>query len=258
MGGGSLVVVGTGFGGCGQITADASQAIATAEKVLFLVTDPATREWILTANPTAESLDEYYSVSTGRLNTYVGMTEHIISFVRSGLRVCVAFYGHPGVFVFASHEAITRCRDECLSARMVPGVSAEDCLFADLGIDPGRRGCLTVDATDFLVRHRTADPAVPLVLWQAGAVGRVDHVRDDNHDNIAILADVLRALYGGHHEVVIYEASRSAEGDPRIECVRLEDLADAGLGLVSTLFVPPRVDAQVDEEMARRLGLPAT
>ena len=188
VGTGSLTMAGTGFGGGGQITPDASHAIASAEKVLYLVPDPATAEWIQAANPTSESLGDFYVGRASRAQTYLDISEHILSFVRRGLRVCVVFYGHPGVLVFPAHEAIIRARDEGFAARMLPGVSAEDCLFSDLGVDPGARGCLTFEATDFLVRGCRPDVTVPMVLWQAGAVGRVDYPNDDNRSNITILS----------------------------------------------------------------------
>jgi precorrin-2 methylase len=60
--------------------------------------------------------------------------------VREGLNVCAAFYGHPGVFVYASHQSIRLARAEGFEAQMLPGISAEDCVFADLGIDPENMG----------------------------------------------------------------------------------------------------------------------
>lgn len=256
MDAGSLTIVGTGFGGGGQITADASDAIAAAEKCLYLVPDRSTEEWIRAANPTSESLGGFYPGRGSRLETYLEMTEHILSSVRRGLRVCAAFYGHPGVFVFPAHEAIIRAREEGFAARMLPGVSAEDCLFADLGVDPGRRGCRTFDATDFLLRRRQSDVTVPLVLWQVGAVGRADHPSDGNRGNVAVLGGVLQRQYGPAHEVVIYEAASAPGDDPVIEFVPLEQLEQATVRLSSTLYVPPREDPLVDEDMAVLLGMP--
>jgi uncharacterized protein YabN with tetrapyrrole methylase and pyrophosphatase domain len=253
---GSLTVVGTGFGGGGQITAEASYVIGTSEKVLYLVADTSTAEWIRAANATSESLSDCYFGRVNRLEAYLEITERILSFVRRGLRVCAAFYGHPGVLVFPSIEAIIRAREEGFDARILPGISAADCLFADLGLDPGRHGCLTFDATDFLVRRRTADVTVPLILWQVGAVGRVDYPRDGNQDNIKILSEVLQATYGPRHEVVIYEASIAPDCAPLIEFVCLEHLADAPISLASTVYVPPSDEPLVDEDMARRLAMP--
>jgi uncharacterized protein YabN with tetrapyrrole methylase and pyrophosphatase domain len=253
---GSLTVVGMGFGGGGQITAEASQVIGTSEKVLYLVADTSAAEWIRAANPTSESLGECYFGHANRLEAYLEITERILSFVRRGLRVCAAFYGHPGVLVFPSVEAIIYAREEGFDARMLPGISAADCLFADLGLDPGRHGCLTFDATDFLVRRRAADVTVPMILWQVGAVGRLDYPRDGNKENIKILSEVLQAMYGPRHEVVIYEARVAPGCDPVMEIVCLEHLADASINLVSTVYVPPRDEPFVDKDMARRLAMP--
>ena len=256
MDAGSLTVVGTGFGGGGQITADAANAIASSEKVLYLVPDADTDEWIRAANPTSESLGDFYLGRASRFETYLDITEHILSFVRRGLRVCAVFYGHPGVFVFPSHEAIIRASEEGFTARMLPGVSAEDCLFSDLGVDPGRRGCRTFDATDFLVRRRQPDVTVPLILWQVGAVGRTDYPRDDNRANLAVLAEVLLMQYGAGHEVVVYEAAFGPRRDPVIEFICLEQLAEVPIRLISTLYIPPRDEPVIDEQMAARLGMP--
>lgn len=253
---GSLIVVGTGFGGGGQITADAGDAVAVAEKVLYLVSDADTAEWVRAANSTSESLGGFYQGRASRLETYLDMTEYILLFLRHRLRVCAVFYGHPGVFVFPSHEAVIRARQEGFDARMLPGVSAEDCLFSDLGVDPGRRGCRTFEATDFLVRQRQPDVTVPLILWQAGAVGRTDYPRDDNRANIAVLAEVLMAQYGPAHEVVLYEAASGPRVNPVIEFIRLERLTEVPVWLISTLYIPPRDEPVIDKHMAARLGLP--
>ena len=103
------------------------------------------------------------------------MTEAILEPVRAGKRVCAAFYGHPGVFVLPSHEAVSRARAEGFDASMQPGVSAEDCLVADLGVDPGVNGLQSYEAGDFLRRRPATEPTTALVLWQIGVVGARTH-----------------------------------------------------------------------------------
>jgi hypothetical protein len=100
-----------------------------------------------------------------------------------------------------AHEAIRRARQEGHDAVMLPGVSAEDCLVADLGFDPGARGCQSFEATDFLVRHRRFDPASVLLLWQIGGIG-VSDFRASTFWN-PLLARVLAGMYGDAHEVVV-------------------------------------------------------
>ena len=70
---------------------------------------------------------------------YARIVGDILDAVRGGASVCAAFYGHPGIFVTPSHDAVRRARAEGYPARMLPAVSAVDCLFADLGVDPAPR-----------------------------------------------------------------------------------------------------------------------
>lgn len=107
--------------------------------------------------------------------------------VRNGLDVVGAFYGHPGVFVNPSHRALAIAKSEGYRAKMLPGVSAEDCLFADLGIDPANPGCLTYEASDFLLREKPLNIYCHLVLWQVGCIG----VPDFNFNGF----DVSECLY---------------------------------------------------------------
>ena len=147
-------------------------AIANADVVLTLVTEPVMHATVERLNPETRSLQEHYVLGREpRPTAYEAMVEEILAHVRRGLDVCAAFYGHPGVFVAPSHEAVRRAREEGFRARMLPGVSAEDCLFADLGVDPARFGCQSYEATDFLVHGSRVDPTATLVLWQIGTVG---------------------------------------------------------------------------------------
>ena len=114
--------------------------IKKAEKVLFLLADaaPAADIWIKRLNINSESLHDCYIHGEPRNYAYDRMVERILSYVRRGLNVCVVFYGHPGVFVHPGHESIRRAHMEGFPACMLPGISAEDCLFAELGIDPSK------------------------------------------------------------------------------------------------------------------------
>lgn len=228
-----------------------------ADKLLFLVADPATHYWITRLNPTAESLESFYGERKDRLTTYSEMIDRILACVREGGRVCVAFYGHPGVFVYPAHEAITLARQEGFAARMLPGISAEDCLFADLGIDPGRLGCQSFEATDFLVHNRRFDPNVPLILWQIAMIGELGYRTDRlyNRSGVEVLISVLQADYSPDHEVVVYEASQYPICDPVMKRLALAELPDAPLSGISTLYVPPNAKSAVDRTMLERLGI---
>jgi uncharacterized protein YabN with tetrapyrrole methylase and pyrophosphatase domain len=93
--------------------------------------------------------------------------------VRAGLKVIGVFYGHPGVFVTPSHRAIAIARNEGYSAQMLPGISAEDCLFADLLIDPSNPGTQTLEATDMLIRERPLQTSGHVIIYQVGCIGNL-------------------------------------------------------------------------------------
>ena len=123
------------------------------------------------------------------------MVEEILGPVREGKRVCAVFYGHPGVYVEPSHEAVRRAREEGFEARMLPAVSAEDCLVADLGVDPGEHGWQSWEATGFLLHGFRPDPTAGLVLWQVDGIGKLDWNLDPDPRGLQALAEVLGELY---------------------------------------------------------------
>lgn len=254
---GSLTVVGTGMLIAGQVTQEALSAMESAEKLYFLVTDIVTSRWLGQLNPTAESLYDCYANGKSREKTYAEMVERILTSVRAGCSVVAAFYGHPGIFVAPSHEAIRQAREEGHRAQMLPGISAEDCLFADLAIDPGERGCQSFEATDFLLRRRIFDPTSTLVLWQIGGIGVFDFHSQPlwSRQGLAALERELLRHYPAKHEVVVYEAVPYPTLPPKVLRTPLAELARADVTIRSTLYVPPLPDRASDPEMRRALGI---
>jgi len=181
------------------------------------------------------------------------MVDEILSTVRRGGQVCVAFYGHPGVFVNPSHEAIRRARDEGFDARMVPSVSADACLFADLGVDPSEFGCQSYEATDMLARGLPINPSVALILWQVGVIGNMTYAPEGDLSRIPVLVDYLERFYPADHEIVCYEAALYPVCDPSVERVPLDRLGEVQISPMSTLYVAPAVWRSPDPEMQDRL-----
>jgi uncharacterized protein YabN with tetrapyrrole methylase and pyrophosphatase domain len=168
---GRLTIVGTGITLAVHVTPEARAAIARADEVLYLLAEPAAAVWIEGLPPGARSLETLYELGGDRRAIYARIVDEVAAAVARGGEVCLALYGHPGVFAYPSHELLRRAREEGWEARMLPAVSAEGCLFADLGVDPGLIGCLSFEATDFLVHRRRPDTAAGLVLWQIGVIG---------------------------------------------------------------------------------------
>jgi uncharacterized protein YabN with tetrapyrrole methylase and pyrophosphatase domain len=254
---GTLSVVGVGIKLAAQTSLEAKAHIEAADRVFYLVTDPGTEYWLQTLNETAESLQRFYVGRQSRLTTYLEIIEYILEHVRQGLNVCAVFYGHPGIFVFPSHRAIARAQDEGFDAVMLPGISAEDCLFADIGVDPARKGCQSFEATDFLVFGREFDPHSNLVLWQVGVLGEVGYQNSLDPEKLKILVGRLAQVYSLDHQVIVYEAARYPVCDPMILKTTLGELEAAKISSISTLFIPPMDQKKPDLKMAQALGIPS-
>jgi hypothetical protein len=252
---GSLIVVGTGIRTVGQLTVEAIAWMRRADKVLYVIGDPIAEATIAELNPgNGESLRGFYAEGKPRLQTYEEMVERTLECVRAGMLTCLACYGHPGVFVYPSHHAIHRARAEGYEARMLPGISAEDCLFADLGVDPGVSGCQSYESTDFLANGRRIDPTSAVVLWQIGVLGDATYKpRGYNLAAFPLLIERLLQVYPPTHVVYLYEAAIFPGCEPSITPVELRFLGRARLTAGHTLYIPPAYHAVADPVLHARM-----
>ena len=241
-------MVGTGIALAGQATLEAVDCMRRADTLFYATPNPATEVWIRRINPSASTLQDCYAEGKPRDRTYREMSDRILSAVRAGRQVCAVFYGHPGVFVQPSHDAIRRARREGFSARMLPGVSAEACLFADLGVDPGEVGCQSFEATDFLASRRRFDPTSVLILWQVGMLGEpsIREGMEGRTDRLRVLTAALRRHYPARHRLVLYEASQFPVSEPIVMRIRLSALPATPVLPMTTIYVPPLQSRSLD------------
>jgi uncharacterized protein YabN with tetrapyrrole methylase and pyrophosphatase domain len=252
---GSLTVVGTGIQLAVHLTPIARAAIERADELLYLVRDPVTRSWITRLNANNRSLSELYMAGRPRAEAYQAMVDEILTSVRLGKAVCAAFYGHPGIFVEPGHAAVRQAREEGFRATMQPGISAEDCLFADLGLDPADNGCQSFEATTFLIHDYGIERSAILILWQIGVIGQLA-TGPVSSDGMIALVERLADDYPPEHETIIYEASPYPFIDPLVRRVPLSDLASVNVPTLATLVIPPAGKASLNLTTLDRLGLP--
>lgn len=252
---GRLACVGIGITLGSHISPLARSHIQQADVVFAGVSDGIVELWLSEMHPDVRSLQRFYGEGKSRLKTYREMVDAILSEVRAGKRVCAVFYGHPGIFASAPHKAIEQARAEGYDAHMEPGISSEDCLYADLGIDPGARGCQHYEATQFMRYRRVVDPSAWLILWQIGLAGDQSKKRFATGASYRqVLVDVLARDYPSHHEVIIYQAATLPIQSPRIERIALSALPQANVGMPDTLVVPPSRSLQPDADTRVRLA----
>jgi hypothetical protein len=134
---------------------------------------------------------------------------------------------------------------------MEPGISAEACLYADLGIDPGKRGVQSMEATHFMVYDRQPDTAGLVLLWQVALSGDLSCTRmHADRDGLQALVEKLLRWYPADHGVILYEAAQLPIGSPRIEHLALRDLPAARYEEYTTLVIPPLGELRDDPGFA--------
>jgi len=253
----SLVVAGSGIKFVSHLTQEAQAYIKQSDIVLHLMNDPAMKMWIEVNSQRSEALDHFYARHRLRRDCYAAITEYILETVRKKQHVCVMLYGHPAVFAQPGREAVRRAREEGIDARLLPGISAEDCLFADLLVDPGTVGCQSFEATDFLLHRRRFDGSSHLILWQVSLIGVLDNPSThDNRQGASLLVKYLSQQYALTHEVILYEAAQYPSFNPQIQYVELQNLPEINFSRVSTLYVPPSRRAVYDPSILEALNMP--
>jgi hypothetical protein len=252
---GSLVCVGIGITLGAHISPVARSHIENADVVFTAVSDGIVELWLKEMHKDVRSLQSLYGEGVPRMHTYRAMVDALLGEVRQGKRVCGVFYGHPGVFAWAPHKAIAQARQEGYGAHMEPGISSEDCLYADVGIDPGSVGCQHYEASQFMVYRRRIDPGAWLVLWQVGLAGDRSSTRFATGPAYRqLLVEVLARDYPLDHQVILYQAATLPIQAPRIERLALADLPGASTGMGDTLAIPPARPMQPDPGIRARLA----
>lgn len=250
---GRLIIVGTGITGISQLTLEAVAWIEAADVVCYVLADPLTERWIHEHARDTEDLARLHRSDVPRVEAYRAMSDRLVEHARAGRLVVGVFYGHPGVFTSPSHWAVEAARAEGISARMLAAVSAEDCLFADLGIDPGDGACQSFEATDMLIRARVPATDAHLVVWQVGVVAQ--RGLEVGRGHIAEFVRYLERFYPADHVVTHYQAAQSVIADPTVQQIPLGELETLALAVTSTLYVPPLRERDYDLELAASVQL---
>lgn len=252
---GELVIVSLGMCLGSHLSPLSKSFLQQAQIVFAGVSDPLFELWLATMHADVRSLQHHYQPGRSRRIGYEAMVDEMLAPVRAGKRVCGAFYGHAGVFAWPTHRAIEQARAEGYKAHMQPGISAEDCLYADLGIDPGRLGCQHFEASQLMFYHRRIDVSAYLVLWQVGVAGDLsfsEHYSTNAYRTLLI--ELLLQDYPPDHPVIIYRAATLPTQTPRIERTSLAQLQNATIDMADTLVLPPACALQKNAQMLTRLA----
>jgi uncharacterized protein YabN with tetrapyrrole methylase and pyrophosphatase domain len=248
----NLIVVGTGIKSIAHLTEETKRVIQNADKVLYLVNEDNLKAWLIRESKVSESLEPIYFNYAKRVDAYHNLTLHIINEYHKVNNLCVVFYGHPTVFAESALNAVKKIKEENGNATILPAVSAMDCLFSDLQIDPGEHGCFSIDATELLLFERSIDTASHVILWQSANLGASD---TQLTSKIAILTDYLSNYYSQDRLVCVYQAAILPTYKSKIQWVKLKDLTQVVINPISTLYISPAIKKKVSEKYLNLLKI---
>jgi len=240
---GRLVIVGSGITAIAHFTLETIGYLRDADIVFYHANSGVTASYIRDLNPNAVDLYEYYGEGKVRTVTYVQMAEIMLREVRAGLSVVGLFHGHPGFFVQAARRSLAIAKAEGYNTALIPAVSAVDCLFADLRIDPGVFGVQILKASYVLREKTSLSTDNNVVLIQIGSVGdNTFSFSGFKHAKCELLFDKLISIYGEGHDSVYYVAPIFPGFDPVITVRRLSEYRRHSIRQnvhSATLYLPP-------------------
>ena len=172
------------------------------------------------------------------------MAELMLREVRKGLNVVGVFHGHPGNFVSPARRALAVASAEGHETALIPAISAPDCLFADLRVDPGVFGCQILMASRVFAEDAIIATSGHVVFLQVSAVGdKGFSFTGYKNGKMPRFFDRLIDLYGGEQDAVYYMASVFPGTTPEVTVRPLSEYRSAeiqdtlGAGM---LYLPPR------------------
>lgn len=251
-----LVLLGTGIKSVSHLSQEALPYIKQADCVLHLLNESVMAEHIQKLNNNCQPLDEIYFQYSDRNKSYQAISEAILSKLDEHDFISVVFYGHPTVFAEPGLQAIKKAKSRGIETLILPAISAQDCLFADLEIDPGKLGYTSIEVTEFLTKKRILDPCSHLILWQIGMLANFQHPKETiNHHALNLLQAKLQQYYTENHQIIIYEAALYPGLQSRQQAISLSQLASASYTTLSTLYIAPSATATIDEKVCKALNL---
>lgn len=221
---------------------------------MYLVNEPITKQWIEQYSKLSESLDSIYFSENDRQISYDKIRDKILAELETYNFITVVLYGHPTVFADPGLQSIIAAQKKSIETIILPGISIENCLYADLKVDPGQFGCFHVEATELLLYDKIIEPTAHLCIWQPGMIGNRSVPNSNQKSNhLKLLKLKLKKYYPDDHIAILYEAPMYPGVEPRIHKFSLSDIEAQSIGTLATLYIPPLPQRSPDLEILQQI-----
>ncbi len=253
-----IYIVGTGIASVQHITREVDAALRRSQEVLYVDNGFGVREYLEQICPQITNLHPVaYREGGERLNAYSIMAAKVIEAALDHPPVSFALYGHPLVFAHPPFQVLKVAPLFGLRVKVLPGISAMDTLFVDLGLDPSVQGLQMYEATDLLLRQRPLQRDVPCLLWQIGTVeSRLYSESVSKPERFSRIKNYLLRFYPPEHKLVAVYASTYSLVPSTLTVFSLKDIESYTECLHQgvTVYIPavesrPIADHELSSEM---------
>jgi precorrin-3B methylase len=254
-----IYIVGLGIVGTRQITKEVDYILKKSDHVFLLFTQNTMHDYITNEIGTeVTDLHEEYEEGSDRFDTYRRMADRVLNNAKNTNKsITHAPYGHPSIFVSPTRLIQEEGPKHGLRVKVVPGISAIDCIFAEIGLDPGTNGVQMYEASDFLLRKFEPNPYVPLFLWQIGAIETgLYSMKKSKPERFSRIRQYLESFYPKSHILYLLRTATYPFTNSEQHGFQLKNFEKQHYKIdpVHTLYIPPVDTKEVaDKDLANNM-----
>lgn len=257
-----IYIVGLGIVHVQHITREVDEVLCRSNEILYVEVGDEIDAYLQSRCPKVTNLHKAaYVEGVERLKAYDIMSAMVLDAALNHPPVTLALYGHPLVFAYPPFQILQAASLLGLCVRILPGISAMDCLFVDLKLDPSTQGLQVYEATDLVLRRRPLQRDVPCLIWQIGALESPFYsAARSKPERFSRFKDHLLQYYPAEHKAVaVFSSTMSGVESNLLACTIGEvGSQSARIHQGMTLYIPPTETRPVkDEELLTQIGTPA-
>lgn len=253
-----LYIVGLGIKNLDQITKETNLVLQKSKKIFYVENGIGVDEYLKNICSDAINLVSEYKENQDRMTAYRAMAARVLHAALHENPITLALYGHPTVFAYPPFLIKKVSEYLGLSVKVLPGISALDCICTDLMIDPGVNGMQMYEATEMLMRERPLLNDVPALIWQIGAIETTLYSQmPSKPERFEGLKNYLLKFYPPSHQVTSIFSSNYFLMPSTIYHFEIKDICDHAYHLHAghTLYIPPSQYKEVaDHFLASKIG----
>ena len=164
-----LVLAGFGASSALQLTVEAQQMAVHIGRVVALGLPERLRALLARQGVTVTPLDDLFA---GRpfAEGYAAVAQAVLARAEKDPPAMFISQGSPLLMNAITRFLVAEALRLELSLRVFPGVSPVDVIVAEVGVDVGRTGLMTISASGLLARKAALNPRAPLLLLELAGV----------------------------------------------------------------------------------------